>query len=152
MKLRIGCLYVVFWVVLAALTLSSCCSVCRYRYNHPRPLEHTVWHLVKLGGESLSLGDQSFNLMLDNGVASVVMGCNSVSGFYRTDGVRTLTVSLDAVTLASCPEYEAIEKRLCQVLQCSTHYDVDYDMLLVISDATIKAVFKALPDKPAAKH
>ena len=30
------------------------------------------------------------------------------------------------------------------VLSSATHYDIDYDMLIIISDGTIKALFKAL--------
>ena len=50
-------------LVLAAMTV-GCCSQCRTRAKEAKPLEGTVWHLVKVGGESYTLPAESFNIIL----------------------------------------------------------------------------------------
>ena len=58
-----------FAVVLAAALAVGCCSTCRMRVKNAKPLEGTVWHLTKIGGESLTLPADEFNIILnENGL------------------------------------------------------------------------------------
>jgi heat shock protein HslJ len=42
-----------------------------------------------------------------------------------------------------CPHNEALENKLVQILAKTTHYDIDYDMLMLMCNGEILAVFKA---------
>jgi heat shock protein HslJ len=42
-----------------------------------------------------------------------------------------------------CPHNEALENRLVQILAKTTHYDIDYDMLMLMQNGTVLALFKA---------
>ena len=42
-----------------------------------------------------------------------------------------------------CPENEALEMQLLHILAQTTHYDIDYDMLMLLNNGTILAVFQA---------
>jgi heat shock protein HslJ len=42
-----------------------------------------------------------------------------------------------------CPDNEALEMKLLQILSKTTHYDIDYDMLMLMQNGTVLAVFKA---------
>ena len=55
---------VLVMLVVAVLTV-GCCSTCRTRVKNAKPLEGTVWHLVKIGGESLTLPTDEFNIILN---------------------------------------------------------------------------------------
>lgn len=127
------------------VALVGCCSSCRWRYKNARPLEGTVWHLVKVGGESVVLSNDSFNIILnDNGLGGRG-ACNSLLGRYTVGEKRELRFSTLGSTKMLCPDNEQLEIQLIKILSETTHYDIDYDMLMLISDGAVKAVFKALP-------
>ena len=42
-----------------------------------------------------------------------------------------------------CAKDEDLETKLIKTLSQTTHYDIDYDMLMLIKDGEIIAVFKA---------
>ena len=107
---------IVTLLVVAALAV-GCCSQCRLRAKYTKPLEGTVWHLVKMGGESVTLPEDSFNIILNENNLGGRGACNSLLGQY------------------------------VKVLSQTTHYDIDYDMLMLMSDGTILAVFKAQQPK-----
>jgi heat shock protein HslJ len=44
-----------------------------------------------------------------------------------------------------CPHNEALEMKLIKILSQATHYDIDYDMLMLLNNGEIIAVFKAQP-------
>ncbi|MBE6175147.1 MAG: META domain-containing protein [Rikenellaceae bacterium] len=132
-----------FAVLLVAVLSVGCCSSCRWRYKNAKPLEGTVWHLVKMGGESVTLPADSFNIILNENALGGRGACNSLLGQYATGEKFALRFSALGSTKMLCPENEALEMALIGVLDKTTHYDIDYDMLMLMHEGEIMAVFKA---------
>ena len=132
--------------VIAALTV-GCCSTCRLRTKNAKPLEGTVWHLVKVGGENLSLPADAFNIILNENGLGGRGACNSLLGQYATGEKSALRFSHLGSTKMLCPDNEALEMRLIRILSQTTHYDIDYDMLMLMKGGEILAVFKAQQPK-----
>lgn len=129
-------------VLLVAVLSVGCCSSCRWRYKNAKPLEGTVWHLVKMGGESVTLPADSFNIILNENALGGRGACNSLLGQYATGEKFALRFSALGSTKMLCPENEALEMALIGVLDKTTHYDIDYDMLMLMHEGEIMAVFK----------
>lgn len=130
-------------LLLVAVLSVGCCSSCRWRYKNAKPLEGTVWHLVKMGGESVTLPADSFNIILNENALGGRGACNSLLGQYATGEKFALRFSALGSTKMLCPENEALEMALIGVLDKTTHYDIDYDMLMLMHEGEIMAVFKA---------
>ena len=121
----------------------SCCAPCRNRVKNAKPLEGTVWHLVKMGGESYTLPIDSFNIVLNENGLGGRGACNSLLGQYATGDKLALRFSHLGSTKMLCPKNEDLEMQLIKTLSQTTHYDIDYDMLMLIKNGEIIAVFKA---------
>lgn len=130
-------------VMLMAVLTVGCCSTCRSRVKNAKPLEGTVWHLVKIGGESFTLPANEFNIILNENGLGGRGACNSLLGQYATGDKFALRFSHLGSTKMLCPHNEALETRLTQILAKTTHYDIDYDMLMLMQNGTVLAVFKA---------
>ena len=130
-------------VMLMAAIAVGCCSSCRWRYKNAKPLEGTVWHLVKMGGESVALPADSFNIILNENQLGGRGACNSLLGEYATGEKYALRFTSLGSTKMLCPENEALEMKMIEVLDKTSHYDIDYDMLMLMQDGVIMAVFKA---------
>ncbi len=102
-----------------------------------------MWHLVKMGGESVTLPADSFNIILNENALGGRGACNSLLGQYATGEKFALRFSALGSTKMLCPENEALEMALIGVLDKTTHYDIDYDMLMLMHEGEIMAVFKA---------
>ena len=99
--------------------------------------------MVKVGGESFTLPADLFNIILnDNGLGGRG-ACNSLLGQYATGDKFALRFSHLGSTKMLCPDNEALEMKLLQILSKTTHYDIDYDMLMLMQNGTVLAVFKA---------
>ena len=132
-----------FSVMMVALLLVGCCSSCRMRAKNAKPLEGTMWHLVKMGGESLTLAADEFNIILNENGLGGRGACNSLLGQYATGEKMALQFSALGSTKMLCPDNEALEMQLIGVLSQTAHYDIDGDMLMLMQNGTILAVFKA---------
>ena len=121
----------------------GCCSTCRLRVKNAKPLEGTVWHLVQVGGESMTLPADSFNIILNENGLGGRGACNSLLGQYAVGEKLQLRFSALGSTKMLCPENEQLEMQLIKILSKTTHYDIDYDMLMLIADGTVLAIFKA---------
>ena len=102
-----------------------------------------MWHLVKVGGESLELPADEFNIILNENGLGGRGACNSLLGQYATGEKSALRFSALGSTKMLCPKNENLENKLIQILAKTTHYDIDYDMLMLMQNGTILAVFKA---------
>ena len=129
-------------LVVAAVAV-GCCAPCRSRVKNAKPLEGTVWHLVKVGGDSYTLPTDAFNIILNENGLGGRGACNSLLGQYATGDKATLRFSHLGSTKMLCPHNEALEMQLIKILSQTTHYDIDYDMLMLMRDGEILAVFKA---------
>ena len=132
-----------FAVLIVAALAVGCCSACRMRVKNAKPLEGTVWHLVKVGGESFTLPTDEFNIILNENNLGGRGACNSLLGQYATGDKFALRFSHLGSTKMLCPHNEALEMKLIQILSQTTHYDIDYDMLMLINQGEIIAVFQA---------
>ena len=130
-------------LLVVALLVVGCCSSCRWRYKNAKPLEGTVWHLVQVGGESMALPADSFNIILSENALGGRGACNSLLGQYAVGEKLQLRFSTLGSTKMLCPENEQLEMQLIKILSKTTHYDIDYDMLMLIADGTVLAIFKA---------
>lgn len=136
-----------FAVLMIAALAVGCCSACRIRVKNAKPLEGTVWHLVKVGGESFTLPTDEFNIILNENNLGGRGACNSLLGQYATGDKFALRFSHLGSTKMLCPHNEALEMKLIQILSQTTHYDIDYDMLMLINKGEIIAVFQAQPQE-----
>ena len=132
-----------FILLVVAVVAIGCCSTCRMRVKNAKPLEGTVWHLVKVGGESYTLPSDEFNIILNENGLGGRGACNSLLGQYATGDKYALRFSHLGSTKMLCPHNEALENKLVQILAKTTHYDIDYDMLMLMCNGEILAVFKA---------
>ena len=130
-------------LLVVALLAVGCCSSCRWRYKNAKPLEGTVWHLVQVGGESMTLPADSFNIILNENGLGGRGACNSLLGQYAVGEKLQLRFSALGSTKMLCPENEQLEMQLIKILSKTTHYDIDYDMLMLIADGSVLAIFKA---------
>ena len=132
-----------FVMLIVATMVAGCCSPCRSRVKNAKALEGTTWHLVKVGGESVTLPDNEFNIILNENGLGGRGACNSLLGQYATGDKSALRFSHLGSTKMLCPHNEALEMQLMQILSKTTHYDIDYDMLMLMQNGEIIAVFKA---------
>jgi heat shock protein HslJ len=102
---------------------------------------------VKVGGDSLTLPVDEFNIILNENGLGGRGACNSLLGQYATGDKKALRFSHLGSTKMLCPHNEALETKLAQILSQTTHYDIDYDMLMLMRNGEIIAVFKALPQE-----
>lgn len=102
-----------------------------------------MWHLVKMGGESYTLPADEFNIILNENGLGGRGACNSLLGQYATGDKFALRFSHLGSTKMLCPNNEALEMQLIKILSQTTHYDIDGDMLMLMQNGTILAVFKA---------
>lgn len=130
-------------MLMVAVVAVGCCTPCRSRVKNAKPLEGTTWHLVKVGGESVTLPADGFNIILNENGLGGRGACNSLLGQYAIGDKCALRFSHLGSTKMLCPENEQLEMKLIQILSKTTHYDIDYDMLMLMRDGEILAVFKA---------
>ena len=98
---------------------------------------------MKVGGESLTLPSDEFNIILNENGLGGRGACNSLLGQYATGDKYALRFSNLGSTKMLCPHNEALEMELVKILSKTTHYDIDYDMLMLMREGEILAVFKA---------
>jgi putative lipoprotein len=113
------------------------------RVKNAKPLEGTEWHLVKIGGESLTLSEDTFNIILQENGLGGRGACNSLLGKYAMGDKFALRFSALGSTKMLCPHNESLEMKMIQILSQTTHYDIDYDMLMLMRNGSVLAVFKA---------
>ena len=130
-------------LLVTAAVVVGCCSPCRSRAKNAKPLEGTVWHLVKVGGESKTLPAESFNLILKDNNVGGKAACNSLLGKYATGDKFKLRFSSVGTTMMLCPENGELETRFIQTLGGITHYDIDFDTLVLLQDGAIKMLLTA---------
>ena len=130
---------VVALVVVAAV---SCCP-CRKGKNS-KPLVGTEWHLEKMMERELNISPEQFVFTFGkDGAFGGVGACNRMMGDYTVTEKGGMTFGGVASTRRMCPDAE-LETRFAQVLESTTHYEIDGDMLLLLSKGELRAVLKAV--------
>lgn len=128
---------------LIALLLSVGCCDCRKQAKNHKPLVGTTWQLVQLMAHDISAEGESYTLLLhDNGTASGVGDCNRMTATYAMTASRELKISDIGATRRMCPNYER-EGEYFDMLEGVTHYEMDGDMMLLLSNGELVAIMQA---------
>lgn len=143
-------------VILFSITLVMCtliaagCCACRQRAKLVKPLVGTEWQLLQIMGREVSAEGDSFTLLFhDDGTASGAGACNRLTATYTTTPSRALTIENLGSTRRYCPNYEA-ENAYYDMLESVTHYEMDGDNMLLLSNGTLVAIMHARPAAPYA--
>lgn len=125
-----------------ALLIVGCCA-CRNGKN-AKPLVGTSWHLVRMMERDLQIGADQFLFTFDaEGRFAGKGACNRMMGGYTTTEKGEMKFSGVASTRMMCPDVD-LEGELGQILDRTTHYEIDGDMLLLLSNGEMQAVFQAV--------
>ncbi len=129
-------------VVAMAVVISGCCA-CRKGKNN-LPLVGTEWHLEKMMERELNISPEQFVFTFGkDGAFGGVGACNRMMGDYTVTEKGGMTFGAVAATRMMCPNAE-LESRFSQILESTTHYEIDGDMLLLLSKGELRAVLKAV--------
>ena len=129
-------------ILIAALFIAGCCD-CRKRSKLEKPLVGTTWQLVQLMGQEVAAEGDNFIVVLhDNGTLSTRGACNNGNSSYRMTTSREFSVGELATTKVMCRNM-AQEQQFFDMLATVTHYEIDRDMLLLLSNGTLVAILQA---------
>ncbi len=121
--------------------IGGCCP-CRKGKNN-LPFKGTEWHLMRMMGKDLTLGDDKFVFTFsEDGQFAGVGACNQISGEYKSSDTRALQVENIASTRRMCPEVN-LETQFAQILDRATHYEVDGNILMILSNGEVQAILIA---------
>lgn len=132
--------------LLAAVVLSatSCCD-CRKSRALEKPLEGTTWQLMQIMARDVTPAEDSFTVIFHaDGNVTGMGACNSIMGRYTSSPSRDLHIDDISSTRRMCREQEA-EREYIDVLDAVTHYEMDADKMLMLSNGTLVAIFMAKP-------
>lgn len=135
-------LFVVAFMALAVASIVAGCCACRKGKNK-MPLVGTKWHLVRMMERDLNISDEQFLFTFaEDGNFSGMGACNSMMGKYTTTASGGLKITNLASTRRMCPEAD-LEMQFTQIVERTTHYEVDGDMLMLLSNGEMQAVLQA---------
>ena len=125
-----------------AIALTSCCD-CRKFSKLQKPLVGTSWQLIQIMGSDIKAEGESYTLQLhDDGTVSGQGDCNLLTANYTTNSKRALHIDQIGSTRRLCPNTE-MEQAYFEMLDKVTHYEMDRDMMILLSDGTLVAIMKA---------
>jgi heat shock protein HslJ len=131
-------------ILIAAVVLSlavGCCA-CRKGKNN-KPLVGTEWQLARMMGTDIAVADDQFVFQFsEDGRFSGVGACNRMMGDYSVTEKRAISFGELAGTRMMCPNIN-LEAQFTKIISQATHYEIDGDMLLLLSNGELQAVFKA---------
>ena len=126
---------------LAVILLSGCCA-CRKGKNN-LPLQGTEWHLMRLMGKDLALDNDKFVFTFSaDGEFAGTGACNHIFGAYKSNDSRALSFENIALTRRMCPDAN-LETEFSAVLGRATHYEVDGNILMILSNGEVQAILMA---------
>lgn len=128
-------------MTLVALMLGGCCA-CRKGKNN-LPLQGTEWHLMRLMGKDLALDNDKFVFTFSaDGEFGGTGACNRIFGAYKSNDARALSFENIASTRRMCPDAN-LETEFSAVLGRATHYEVDGNILMILSNGEVQAILMA---------
>lgn len=131
-------------LLIVALFAIGCCD-CRKRSKLEKPLVGTTWQLVQIMAHDVTPDGDSYTLLFrSNGTATGKGDCNVFTATYRMTSSRELSISDIGSTRRLCPNQEA-ENAFFDLLETVTHYEMDADIMLLLSNGTLVGMMKALP-------
>ncbi len=137
-------------IIIAAIAIIlfavSCCPCRRVDNSASRDLNATSWQLTQLNSHSVTPAEDKYTLTLsDDGKVSGLASCNRITGSYSfTTDSRVLKFEHMGMTRMMCPPGEDHEDEFGKMLGSVTHFEVDGDMLIMLSNGLSVGVFKRL--------
>ena len=130
--------------LLFSLISSTGCCDCRHRAKLEKPLVGTEWQLVQMMGQGIEAEGESYTLLFhDNGTISGVGDCNRLTATYSVTSSRALTISNLGSTRRLCPNHKQ-ESAYYDMLEKVTHYEMDADNMILLSNGTLVAIMHAM--------
>ena len=132
-------------ILISSLCAVGCCD-CRKRSKLEKPLVGTQWQLVQLMAKDVVAEEDSFRLtFMSNGTIAGKGDCNVLSATYSMSASRELKISNLGSTRRLCKNYEQ-ENEFMDMLEGVTHYEMDADHMLFLSNGTLVAILKAVTE------
>ena len=133
----------IFVSILSISLISTSCCNCRKSRKLIKPLVGTEWQLVQIMAKDVVTADQNYTILFEsNGTMNGMGDCNRFTATFTTDMSRNLDISNLGSTRRLCPNADA-ETEFFTMLEEVTHYEMDADMMLMLSNGTLVAIFKA---------
>lgn len=123
---------------------ASCCPCRKVRTTVDQPLVGTSWQLVQLDGRTVEPEGENFTVTF--GTDRRISGrgaCNRLTGQYETGEHGALTIGQAAATRMACLKDGDLETAFQQMLSGATHYEIDGDDLLILTDSELRGVLRA---------
>lgn len=132
-------------ILISALAVVGCCD-CRKRSKLEKPLVGTQWQLVQLMAKDVVAEEDSFRLtFMSNGTIAGKGDCNVLSATYSMSASRELKISNLGSTRRLCKNYEQ-ENAFMDMLEGVTHYEMDADHMLLLSNGMLVAILRAVTE------
>lgn len=133
-------IFLSFAIVITAMTLVVGCCDCSKRSKLEKPLVGTEWQIVQLMGKDITAVEDSYTILFhDNGTATGVGDCNRITATYSISQKRDMKISNLGSTRRLCPNFEQ-ENLYYEVLESVTHYEMDAENMLLLSNGTLVAI------------
>lgn len=136
----------ILFLLTAAMTTSvmvGCCD-CRKRSKLEKPLVGTEWQLAQIMGREVTPEGDSFTLLFhDNGTITGAGACNHLTAMYSVTPSRSMKISELGSTRRYCPNHEE-ETEYYDMLERVTHYEMDAENMLLLSNGTLVAIMHAV--------
>lgn len=131
-------------MLIITMALATGCCDCRKRSKLEKPLVGTEWQLVQIMGREVTAAEDSYTILFhDNGTATGAGDCNRFTATFTVTQSRALTIDNLGSTRRYCPNYEA-EGEYYDMLEGVTHYEMDADNMLLLSNGTLVAIMHAI--------
>ena len=132
-------------ILISSLCAVGCCD-CRKRSKLEKPLVGTQWQLVQLMAKDVVAEEDSFRLtFMSNGTIAGKGDCNVLMATYSMSASRELKISNLGSTRRLCKNFEQ-ENAFMDMLEGVTHYEMDADHMLFLSNGTLVAILKAVTE------
>ena len=133
---------ILFFATILLTTLAIGCCDCRKRAKLEKPLVGTEWQLVQIMGRDFVAEDDAFTLLLhDNGNVTGRGDCNRFTATYVVTPTRALTIADFGSTRRYCENFE-VENRYFDMLSGVTHYEMDAESMLLLSNGVLVAIMR----------
>lgn len=129
-------------LALLMVALGVGCCACRKGVNN-KSLTAQKWHLVKMMERELSIEPEQFLFSFEQGGKFAgVAACNTLMGDYQITERGAMKFSNLASTRRMCREAE-LESQFQEILGRTTHYEIDGDMLMLLSNGEVQVILQA---------
>lgn len=127
--------------VLLTSIMIGCCD-CRKRAKLEKPLVGTEWQLVQIMGRDVAPEGDIYTLLLhENGNVSGQGDCNRFTATYTVTPKRALAFADFGSTRRLCEDFD-LENRYFDVIESVTHYEMDADNMLLLSNGVLVAIMR----------